>query len=116
MTTAAETPTQQIEKIGSLSLHELITGLAVLPTLRTKVAELEAEMRAMRVTNGQGGDGRKKWLNLSESAERLGCSQKTITRWIKAGALRRNNRHRRVLIPIEDIENFSGRVTFPSLS
>lgn len=107
------TPIQQLEKEDLLPLRELFTRIAAFPTLQTKVAELEAEVKAMKTRPEMGGEGHKKWFKLSEAAERLRCSPKTITRLIKAGRLRRNLEHRRVLIPSEDIEGFSGRVTVP---
>ena len=108
-----ESPVKQISNETLLPLRELLMGIAAFSTMQAKVAELEANVKAMKTRAGQGGEGHKKWFNLSEAAERLRCSPKTITRWIKAGRLRRNMGHRRVLIPIEDIEGFSERVTVP---
>ena len=107
------TSIKQLENADLLPLRELFMRISTLSTMQAKIDELEADVKAMKTRAGQGGEGHKKWFKLSEAAERLRCSQKTITRWIKAGRLRRNMEHRRVLIPIEDIEGFSGRVTVP---
>lgn len=109
----SESPIKQIESDGLIPLRELLMGIAAFPSLQAKVAQLEAEVKAMKARAGQVREEHKKWFKLSEAAERLRCSPKTISRWIKAGRLRRNMEHRRVLIPIEDIENFGGRVTVP---
>ena len=108
-----ETPIQQLEKVDLLPLRELLMGIAAFRTLQAKVAKLEVEVKAIGTKAALGGECRKKWFTLSEAAKWLRCSQKTIIRWIKDGKLRRNLQHRRVLIPVEDIENFEGRVTLP---
>jgi len=105
-------PTSASE-IELLPIKELLLGIAQFANLKAKVAKLEADMDAMRPNAGQAEESHKEWFTLSEAAERLRCSEKTVTRWIKDGRLRRNLRTRRVLIPIEDIEGFIGRVTVP---
>jgi hypothetical protein len=81
--------------------------------MERRIAALEAEVTALRE---QGTEkpiipkGRR-WANMKEATAFLGCSPDTITRYIQRGFLRRNAASRYIQIPVEDLENFVGKVT-----
>ncbi len=84
----------------------------MVPALEARIVGLEAEATALRAELRKAKT-RAKWLTLAEAAEELRCSEKTVTRMLKAGKLRRNLDYYRVLIPAEDVDRYTGRVTVP---
>ena len=86
------------------STHEpllLAQAIAALPALVKRVSTLEAEIAALRMAAKPSG---KKCLSLKESAEILGVSEKTVSRFIERKLLRRSSLTSLVRIPREDVE------------
>lgn len=79
----------------------LAQAIAALPGLVNRVSTLEAEIAALRKAAKPSG---KKCLSLKESAEILGVSQKTVSRFIQRKLLRRSPLTALVRIPREDVE------------
>lgn len=79
----------------------LAQAIAALPALVRRVNTLEAEIATLRKAARPSG---KKCLSLKESAEILGVSQKTVSRFIQRKLLRRSPLTALVRIPREDVE------------
>ena len=79
----------------------LAQAIAALPALVKRVSTLEAEIAALRMAAKPSG---KKCLSLKESAEILGVSEKTVSRFIERKLLRRSPLTSLVRIPREDVE------------
>ena len=99
---------------GTPTIEALLEALSVVPALRSEVAELRAEVAAMRAERLRARE-RSKWLTLAETAQVLRCSQKSVSRMIAAGKLRRNVESFRVRIRADDVEGYAARVTLPHL-
>lgn len=94
------------------TIEALLAGLSAVPALRAEVAELRAEVAALKAER-QRARARSRWLTKAETAEVLRCSEKTITRMIAAGKLRRDLESFKVRIRADDVEAYAGRVTLP---
>ena len=79
----------------------LAQAIAALPGLVERVSTLEAEIATLRRMTKPST---KKCLSLKESAEILGVSQKTVSRFIERKLLRRSPLTSLVRIPREDVE------------
>jgi excisionase family DNA binding protein len=91
----------------SLNVQSLVEAVVAVPDLSERVAALERKLARLESPKGQT------WLTLKETAKVLRCSEKKVSQLISAGKLRRNVHHWRVLIPAEDVESFTGKVTLP---
>lgn len=79
----------------------LAQAIAALPGLVQRVSTLEAEIATLRKA---ARPSIRKCLSLKESAEMLGVSQKTVSRFIERKLLRRSPLTALVRIPREDVE------------
>jgi excisionase family DNA binding protein len=79
----------------------LAQAIAALPGLVQRVSTLEAEIATLRKA---AKPSVRKCLSLKESAEILGVSQKTVSRFIERKLLRRSPLTALVRIPREDVE------------
>lgn len=93
------------QQMETLTAHSdpliLAQAIAALPALVRRVNTLEAEIATLRKA---ARPSRKKCLSLKESAEILGVSQKTVSRFIQRKLLRRSPLTALVRIPREDVE------------
>ncbi len=92
---------------GNESLQLLIDAVVAVPLLTERIASLERKVAHLLPQKTQT------WLTLKETAEKLRCSEKTVSRLLKAGKLRRNLDNWRVRILAEDVDAYVGRVTLP---
>jgi hypothetical protein len=68
------------------ALETLLSGLAAIPRLEERISALEEQVATLK----QRARSRPKWLTLAETAQVLRCSQKSVTRMIAAGKLRKD--------------------------
>lgn len=103
----------------TVNLQSLASGfalLAKLPEYEARIAALERQIQQLK--DARAVDEKpvipkgRKWATMKEAMEFLGCSEDTVTRYIKRGLLRRNNALRHVQILVEDLGAFAGKVTF----
>jgi excisionase family DNA binding protein len=93
---------QQMEMLASTQDPLILAqAIAALPGLVQRVSTLEAEIATLRKA---ARPSVRKCLSLKESAEMLGVSQKTVSRFIERKLLRRSPLTALVRIPREDVE------------
>lgn len=96
------------------TIEALLAGLSAVPVLQEEVKALRAEVAALRAERARDRS-RSRWLTLAETAQLLRCSQKSVTRMIAAGKLRKDLESYRIRIRADDVESHAGRVTLPHL-
>ena len=96
---------------NSTTLH---TGLEqLLQSLVLQVQELTKQVATMEAKLSQRDDDSSRtrnWLRLSEAAELLNVSPKTVRRYLDRKLLRKSAASRHILIPAEDVEKLREKV------
>ena len=98
--------------IPQISVEELLLGITLLPTLLHRIEELSRQVAELNLQSAHRNENVKAsdWMRLSEAADMLNLSSRTVRRYIARNLLSRSAASRHILIPAEDVKKLRDKV------